>query len=398
MTFRQARICASLLATCVGLLQSPYFAHAQAGKPALVSPVIHDDGKATVSLKAPKASAVKVSSGELQRVVGAEALVMKKSDDGVWTATFGPVPPGIYDFAFDVDGLRVTDPLSTHVMGNRTGSRGYLEIPGPKDKPRIDEWRDVPHGTVTQVWYPSKATGKRRSAHVYLPPGYHKQLDAQYPVVYLMHGSGDDDRHWSQLGQANVIADNLIADKKAVPMIIVMPDGHPAGTVNPAATPEERAKHSELNRGLFGADLLGDLIPLVDAEYRTRNDRESRAIVGLSMGAGQSLDVGLKNPERFAYVGAFSGGSARPDVMEKLTADPKSYNEQLRLLWIGIGKDDRGVAANRLLTEQLKQLGIKHEYHETEGAHSWMVWRGYLAEFLPRLFRGEVASRTGGET
>lgn len=364
-------------------------ASAQAVKPALVSPVIHVDGKVTVSLKAPKASAVKVSSGELQRVVAPDALTMTKSDDGLWTATFGPVPPGIYDFAFDVDGLRVTDPLSTHVMGNRTGSRGYLEIPGPAGKPRSDEWRDIPHGTVTQLWYQSKATGKRRGAHVYLPPGYNKKLDTKYPVVYLLHGSGDDDRHWSQLGQANVIADNLIADKKAVPMIIVMPDGHPAGTVSPAASPAERTEHSERNRKLFGADLVGDLIPLVDAEYRTRNDRSSRAIVGLSMGAGQSLEIGLKNLDLFAYVGAFSGGAARPDVLEKLTADPKAYDEQLRLLWIGIGKDDRSVAANRLLSEQLKQLGIRHEYHETEGAHSWMVWRGYLAEFLPRLFQVE---------
>jgi len=358
--------------------------------PAIRSPLIAADGRVTVSLKATKATSVKIASGELARVVALESLVMKKSDAGIWTATFGPVPPGIYDFAFDVDGVRVVDPLSTHVMGNRTGARGYLEVPGPTDSPRIDEWRDVPHGNVTQVRYLSKATGKRRSAHIYTPPGYNKQPDAKYPVVYLLHGSGDDDRHWSQLGQANVIADNLIAEKKAVPMIIVMPDGHPAGTANPAATPEERAKHSELNRGLFGVDLLGDLIPLVDAEYRTRADRESRAIVGLSMGAGQSLEVGVKRLDMFAYVGAFSGGSARPDVIEKLKADPRAANKQLRLLWIGIGKDDRAVILNRALTEQLKQLGITHEYVETEGAHSWIVWRGYLAGFLPRLFQVET--------
>jgi len=353
---------------------------------AIRSPLIAADGRVTVSLKATKATSVKIASGELARVVALDSLVMRKSEAGIWTATFGPVPPGIYDFAFDVDGVRVVDPLSTHVMGNRAGARGYLEVPGPTGSPRSDEWRDVPHGTVTQIWYQSKTTGKRRSAHIYLPPGYHRQADAKYPVVYLLHGSGDDDRHWSQLGQANVIADNLIAEKKAVPMIIVMPDGHPAGTTNPAATQEERRLHSAENRRLFGEDLLGSIIPLVEAEYRAKTDRESRTIVGLSMGAGQSLDVGLKNLDRFAYVGAFSGGMAGPDVMSKLTADPAAVNKQLRLLWIGIGKDDRGVVVNRLLTEQLKQLGIKHEYHETDGAHSWMVWRGYLAEFLPQLF------------
>lgn len=352
----------------------------------IVSPVIHDDGRVTISLKAAKSAVVKISSGELQRVVGPEDLVMTKNDDGVWTTTIGPVPPGIYDFAFDVDGLRVTDPLSPHVMGNRTGSRGYLEVPGPKGRPRIDEWRDVPHGAVTQAWYVSKATGKRRSVHIYTPPGYAKNFDAKYPVVYLLHGSGDDDRHWSALGQANVIADNLIAEKKCEPVIIVMPDGHPAGTVSPAATQEERQRYSAENRRLFREDLLGDVIPLVEAEYRVKTDRESRAIVGLSMGAGQSLDVGLKNLDRFAYVGAFSGGMAGPDVVSKLTADPQALNKQLKLLWIGIGKDDRAVVANRAFTEQLKQLGIMHEYRETDGAHSWIVWRGYLAEFLQRLF------------
>lgn len=352
----------------------------------LVSPVFHDDGRVTVLLKAAKASAVKISSGELQRVVGPEMLSMTKNADGIWSVTIGPVPPGIYDFAFDVDGLRVTDPLSAHVMGNRTGSRGYLEVPGTKGAPRIDEWRDVPHGTVTQQWYFSKATGKRRSVHIYTPPGYAKTLAEKYPAVYLMHGSGDDDRHWSQLGQANVIADNLIAEKKCLPLIIVMPDGHPAGTANPAATQEERQRHSAENRRLFREDLLGDVIPLVEAEYRVKTDRESRAIVGLSMGAGQSIDVGLANLDRFAYVGAFSGGMIRPEIISKLSADPQEVNKQLRLLWIGIGKDDKGVEANRASTKDLAALGIKHAYRETEGAHSWMVWRGYLAEFLPLLF------------
>lgn len=375
-------------ALCTCALATPHVARAQTAPPPkpIVSPIFQDDGRVTISLKAAKASAVKISSGELQRIVGADSLVMKKNDDGVWTATIGPIPPGIYDFAFDVDGLRVTDPHSTHVMGNRTGSRGYLEVPGPKGTPRIDEWRDVPHGSVTQQWYLSKATGKRRSLHIYTPPGYALNPQEKYPVVYLMHGFGDDDRHWSQLGQANVIADNLIAERKCVPLVIVMPDGHPAGGPNPAWSPEERRTYSAENRRLFGEDLLRSVIPLVEAEYRVKTDRTSRTIVGLSMGAGQSLDVGLKNLDRFAYVGAFSGGMAGPDIMSRLSADPKAANEQLRLLWIGIGKDDRAVEANRMLTAELKQIGVKHEYHETEGAHSWIVWRGYLAEFLPRLF------------
>lgn len=353
-------------------------------KPPLKSPVVHDDGRVTLNLKAPKAEKVAIVSGELPRVVDKATLAMTRGNDGVWSVTFGPVPPGIYDYAFDVDGVRMTDPLSTHVIGNRTGSRGYLDVPGKAGSPRIDEWQNVPHGAVTQHWYLSTATGTRRSVHVYTPAGYHAATDKRtYPVLYLLHGSGDDDRHWSQLGQANVIADNLIAEKKCQPMIIVMPEGHPAGAVNV----EDRATYSDRNLQLFERDLLDDVMPLVDKNYRTRPDRWERAIAGLSMGGRQSLTVGLKHWEKFGSIASFSGGARNIDeLLSRLVGDPNPKKANMLFLWIAVGKDDVLLDANREFVAKLKQHGVDHEYYETEGGHTWGVWRRYLADYLPRLF------------
>ncbi len=213
----------------------------QAQQCALVSPQVSGEGQITFRLQAPKAEKVTLNSGELQAALG-KLPGMSKDSSGVWSVTVGPVPPGIYDYDFQVDGLTITDPNSTHVFGNRQGSRGYVEVPGEKGKPRQDEWRDVPHGSVTAEWYKSAVTLARRRVHIYTPPGYAKDTSRKYPVVYLLHGSGDNDSHWTLLGQANVIADNLIADGKAVPMVIVMPDGHVTARPPPSRGQENLGK------------------------------------------------------------------------------------------------------------------------------------------------------------
>ena len=343
----------------------------------LISPEVHADGKITFRLRAPKAEKVSV----ICEAVGTQP--MAKDADGVWSVTVGPVPPGIYDCQFDVDGLRITDPASPNVFGNRQGSRGYVEVPGPPGHPRSDEWRDVPHGTVTIHWYTSKVTGARRRVHVYAPPGYQQEASKRYPVLYLLHGSGDNDSHWTLLGRANVIADNLLADGRAVPMLIVMPDGHVADRSR------EREEGSR-NRGreLFEKDLLESVLPLVEANYRVLADPQHRGIVGLSMGGGQSIGVGLGHLDQFAWVGAFSAAvSGNDPVLAKLRSDPGAANQKLKLLWIAIGKDDFLLARNRDFVKALDELKIRHTYQETEGRHAWGVWRGYLAEFLPLLFR-----------
>jgi enterochelin esterase-like enzyme len=343
----------------------------------LVSPEVQADGKITFRLWAPKADKVSV----VCEACGTQA--MTKDKDGVWSVTIGPVAPGIYDCQFDVDGLRITDPASPNVFGNRQGSRGYVEVLGPPGHPRHDEWRDVPHGTVTIHWYSSKATGARRRVHVYAPPGYTQETSKRYPVLYLLHGAGDNDSHWSLLGRANVIADNLLADGRAVPMLIVMPDGHVADRSR-----ERDAGNRNRGRGLFEKDLLESVLPLVEANYRAMADPQHRGIVGLSMGGGQSIGGGLGHLDQFAWVGAFSAAVSGDDpVVATLRSDPAAANQKLKLLWIGIGKDDFLLTRNRDFVKALDDLKIRHTYRETEGRHAWGVWRGYLTEFLPLLFR-----------
>jgi enterochelin esterase-like enzyme len=259
----------------------------------LASPEVQPDGRITFRLRAPKAEKVSV----ICEAVGTQT--MAKDASGVWSVTVGPVPPGIYDASFDVDGLRITDPASPNVFGNRQGSRGYVEVPGPPGHPRQDEWRDVAHGTVTTHWYTSKGTGARRRVYVYAPPGYPQDATKRYPVLYLLHGAGDNDSHWTLLGRANVIADNLIADGRAVPMLIVMPDGHVADRNR-----ERESGNRNRGRELFEKDLLESALPLVESNYRVLADPHHRGIVGLSMGGGQSIGVGLGHPDQFAWVGA----------------------------------------------------------------------------------------------
>jgi enterochelin esterase family protein len=372
-----------LIATAILIVASPSILQGQAGK-RLVSPDVQADGKVTFRLAAPKAEKVMLSSGEMQPVLKATSTPMAKGGDGVWTVTVGPLPPGIYDYTFNIDGVSITDPSSPTVFGNRQGSRGFVEVPGAKGKPRHDEWREVPHGTVAIHWYDSKASGTRRRVHVYTPPGYGKDANKKYPVLYLLHGSGDNDTHWMHIGRANVVADNLIADGKALPLVIVMPDGH---VVERPFGPVDEKTRLEIRRA-FEKDLLESVVPLVEASYRVRPDAGSRAIAGLSMGSAQSLTVGLGHTDKFAWVGGFSGAISREDpVLSGLKADPAKANERLKLLWLAIGKEDGGVKNKQALSAALKEIGVKHEYHETDGAHRWSVWRLYLSEFLPRLFR-----------
>jgi enterochelin esterase family protein len=334
---------------------------------ALVSPEIGSDGRVTFRIRAPKAEKVRVSSWELRPWLGASSKDLAKNDLGVWSLTIGPVDPGIYDYSFDVDGVRMVDMASDRVFAGRRGARGVLDVPGPPDRPRQDEWRDVPHGAVTAHWYGSGRT--RRRVHVYTPPGYAKAPGEKYPVLYLLHGSGDDDSHWTLLGCANVIADNLLAERNARRMLIVMTDGH--------QSLEE-----------YERDLVDRVIPLVEAEYRVTTDAASRAIAGLSMGGGQALWTGLRHIDRFAWIGAFSASTwEMAKGVPGAEKDPAKVNAALRLLWIRMGRDDHLLGTSRTFIAMLKGSGVTHDYAETPGGHSWSLWRVYLAELMPRLFQ-----------
>jgi enterochelin esterase-like enzyme len=383
------RLISSLIVfSALVLVMSPQDARAQkvgAKRLRLTSPQVHSDGRVTFNLYAPRAEKVTLESGDMQPMLKSATQPMTKAEKGVWSVTVGPLASGIYDYMFNVDGVRITDPLSPDVFNNRQGSRGYVEVPSPAGKFRPDEWRQVPHGTVNIHWYESKTAGRRRRVHVYTPPGYQRNLTREYPVLYLLHGSGDNDSHWMLLGRANVIADNGIADGNTLPMVIVMPDGHMPAAATEGEDPKEARARA---RASFERDLLGDILPLVESNYRVYRDRGHRAIAGLSMGGMQSVHIGLKNLDKFAWLGVFSAGARGGEAgLAAVRADPKRANELLKLLWIGIGKEDFLLPSARELDKTLTELSVKHEYHETAGAHRWSVWRMYLPQFQSRLFR-----------
>ncbi|HXX93188.1 MAG TPA: alpha/beta hydrolase-fold protein [Planctomycetota bacterium] len=336
----------------------------------LVSPEVLSDRRVTFRLRAPQAQKVQLA-GEW----GGPPQAMTKDDQGVWSLTVGPLEPDVWGYNFLLDGFAIPDPANAALKPMRSPRTSVLEVPG--DPPRLHEFQKVPHGTVRLHEYESKALGRRRPLRVYTPPGYDRAADTRYPVLYLFHGSGDNEATWTSFGHAHWIADNLIAQGKAKPMILVMPDGHAV------VGPEAREK----NLPGFVEDLIGDVIPWVESNYRVLADPAHRGIVGLSMGGGQSLVGGLNHLELFAWVGGFSAAIRDPETtVASALADPAKTNARLRLLYLACGKDDRLVDNAKTLSQALTQREIRHDLRITEGNHSWPVWRKYLADFLPLLF------------
>lgn len=335
------------------------------------SPEVQPDGKIAFRIRAPKASEVKLA-GEWP---GGDTP-LTRNEEGVWSCTVGPLAPELYGYAFNIDGLRIADPGNPKVKPMRSPTTSILEIPGGL----IHELRDVPHGTVSVHDYYSAELKAWRRVHIYTPPDYEKS-GRDYPVLYLFHGSGDNDATWTVLGRANVILDNLIAEKKAKPMIVVMPDGHPlAGRTTGVPGPDVMRR----NLTAFADDILKEVIPFTETKYRAIKQREARAVAGLSMGGGQSIELGLNHPELFGYVAGFSSFVFEPDktqfkVFEKAAKKPI-------LLWTACGKDDRLVENAKQLSASLKEHSVEHELVITEGNHSWPVWRKYFAQFSPMLF------------
>lgn len=354
---------------------------AQAQRPSQAPPLnsaeVQADRRVTFRLMAPKANEVSVAGDFLQ---GPQA--MQKDEKGLWSVTVGPVDPAIYSYSFVIDGVRNIDPNNPYLQFGVRSSSSLLEVPG--DAPMFYDPRAVPHGTVHVSWYESKSLKSFRSVYVYTPADYDAGR-GKYPVLYLLHGSGDTEAGWVAMGRANVILDNLIADGKAKPMIVAMPFGHPFPAVGFGRTPES------FDHGAFNRDLLEDVIPLVEKSYRVSTKPEDRAIAGLSMGAGQSLNLGLTRMDLFRWIGVFSNGVSQQMEPEKLFADAfadsAATNAKIKLLWIGCGKSDRLFEAASNLRDLLQKHEIKHTFVESEGAHTWRVWRLHLYQFAPLLFR-----------
>lgn len=346
-------------------------------------PAITKDRRLCFRLKAPDAKLVEVRCrGSLW---GGKPFPLTRDQDGLWSGVSEPAEPGFYYYELVVDGVGVNDPGSQTYFGWGRESSG-LDIPDKLYD--FCEPKPVPHGELRLRTYESKTTGTARRALVYTPPSYDRDADARFPVLYLQHGSGESERSWSQQGRAPVILDNLIAEGKAVEMIVVMELGYAtkAGTV-PAANARGNEAFEEL--------VVNDLIPMIDATYRTKTDRLNRAIAGLSMGGGQAIRIGLGHPDLFASVAALSGGAAgrtdggRPEGLAKAIAEPEAFNARMSLLWIGCGRQDGGYARTKDAHEALEKAGVVHTWFETEGGHEWGVWRQSLRDLVPRLFRSK---------
>lgn len=359
------------LATAVG-------AHAQSPLPPQIqSPVVHPDRTVTFTLKAPEARKVELSGQFLKA-----NEPMKKDDAGCWSVTVGPVEPNLYPYNFVVDGLGVADPANQDIFPNERFKASLVDIPGAE--PSFYAAQPVPHGEMSYGYYQSKRLNCLRPLVVYTPPGY-RTGDRKYPVLYLVSGTTDTEETWYRAGRLNFILDNLIAQGKAVPMIVVMPYGNMMMGTPPPWTPQVAEVYKA-----FSDDLTGSVIPYVEANYRVQADRQSRAIAGFSRGGGESLFTGFSNPDKFAWIGSYSA-YLTPEVFDKyfgaLAANPAQTNQQFRLLWLGVGKDDFLVKPAIAFMDLLKDRKLEHRTLITEGGHTWMNARHYLFETLQLYFK-----------
>ncbi len=359
------------------------------GGPQVVSPQIEPDGRVTFRILAAAATAVTVGgdiNGSLVPDPTAQpappvtpVITMTKGENGVWSGTTPrAVRPGAWRYTFNVDGATVADPRNVRLSPNQTQPQSLLVVPGD-----FSETRDVPHGSVSLVRYVAKSLDNaRREMYVYTPPGYEKSA-GRYPVLYLIHGGGDTAMSWPTVGRASDILDNLLAEKKALPMIVVMPSGW---------TPKGgQVMTSDATKDPFNDEMMKDIIPFIDSTYRTFATPDARALSGLSMGGIQTLNVGLHNLGTFRWLAVMSSGwTTEPDrefFYKAEAAQIPKYNSTLKLFWWGWGETDIARANGLAVIEKFKSLGVKIETRESPGGHEWTNWRLYLYEVAPRLFR-----------
>ncbi len=363
------------------VLAAPRVARSQTPPPPIVSPEVHGDARVTFRFRAPNAKevAVQIAGGE-------KPLPMQKDDQGVWTVTTEPLTPDFYGYTFVADGVGLFDPSNHAVIPNFLYRASEVHVPGP---PTLTwEIANVPHGEIHHHFYKSKVVGDDRGFFVYTPPGYDPRGKQAYPVLYLLHGYSDGAIAWTEVGRANVILDNLIAQGKAKPMLIVMPLGYGEPKIlEPNSGAFRDRSITDRNFDKFREALLTEVIPQVESAYLVKKDRDSRAITGLSMGGAESLLTGLNTLSTFSYVGAFSSGGFTPEFDQEFPALDAKSSQQLHLLWIACGTDDRLIEINRNFRNWLASKGVKHTDIETPGMHTWMVWRRNLTDFAQLLFR-----------
>ena len=346
----------------------------------VVSPEVQLDNRVTFRFRAPNVKEVAVS------LEGApKDLTMQKDEQGVWSVTTEPLTPDFYGYAFVADGVHLIDPSNPLMKPNLLNTTSQVHVPDPSLPWEIG---DVPHGEVHHHFYKSAVVGDQRDFYVYTPPGYDGRGKQTYPVLYLLHGFSDDASGWSAVGRANVILDNLIAQGRTKPMLLVMPLGYGAPEILRGGFGAFRnTELRDRNFAKFSEALLGEVLPRVESGYLVNKDRNSRAIAGLSMGGSESLLSGLNNLDKFAWVGAFSSGGIPEEFDKDFPKLDAKANNQLKVLWIACGVDDRLIELNRKLRSWLEAKGVHKVDVETPGAHTWMVWRRNLVTFSGLLFR-----------
>ncbi len=365
-------------------------------------PQVNSERRARFRIVAPQAQSVSVGLGG--------RTVLTKDENGVWTGTSRPLDEGFHYYMINIDGAQVPDPGTKYFYGSsRWGSA--IEIPAHDQD--FYALKDVPHGELREKLYFSKITNSWRRCFVYTPPDYGKELSKRYPVLYLQHGSGEDETGWAVQGHANLILDNLIAEKKAVPIIIVIENGY----ANPASAAETGTRRGEMMTGERGSRamagrggapgggtsafenvLINEVIPMIDKDYRTLADREHRAMAGLSMGANQTIQITMNNLNLFSHIGGFSGTSNYPSTaeidietfMNGKFKDAESLSKQIKLFWLGLGTKEPNPFPGSVgaFKNMLNKIGLKYVYYESpDTAHEWLTWRRSLKEFAQLLFK-----------
>ncbi len=393
----------------VATFTSSAFAQAPGAQPPVISPEVQADHRITFRLLAPKAESVLLTGGDIPGMGRGKEMI--KGENGVWVITLGPLDAGAYRYNFNVNGVTVIDPRNPSISESNNNVWSLVNVSGSDNF----DTKNVPHGAVAAVTYYSTALGKIRRMHVYTPPGY-ESGKGKYPIFYLLHGAGDSDEAWTSVGRAGFILDNLIAAGKAKPMVMVMPAGHTSQfRMGAPRVPGTPAPPDE-----FVKEFTTDIMPYAEKNYRVLPDRGNRAIAGLSMGGGQTLNIAIPNLEKFAYVGVYSSGllqgfnrapggpgapavpAANAPVPGTLNADGEAWvktnqaklddanlKKGLKLFWFATGKEDFLLSTTNGTVGLFKKHGFNAEFHESAGGHTWINWRNYLTEFAPKLFSGK---------
>ena len=387
-----------------------------AALPRVVSPEVLTDKRVTFRLRAPDATIVMLNGSW----DNGRNIAMTKDEQGIWSVTIGPLGEQLWAYSYSVNGVKVLDPSNGEYQRDGNRYENLLMISGPASA--MWEFKDVPHGAVQAIWYPSEILKKSgRRMYVYTPPDY-QTSNARYPVLYLLHGGGGDEDAWVTMGRANIILDNLIASGKAKPMIVVMPNGNAGQVVSqgygygpippvtsvtaPAPPPVQAAQQAargaggapagaptagrgpgggQVYEGSYPHSLVREIVPFIDRNFRTVPNKDNRAIAGLSMGGGHTVSATNNNPGVFGWVGVWSAGGQNTEAFEKLLRAVKEGG--VSHYWIGAGTTDMARQGSQTLYEVAKKAGLNTTYHEAPGAHFWFIWRQFLSEFGALIFK-----------